>query len=215
MILSADGMPYEYGIGDGTPSQIPTLWDMVDAQFSAAGFEAPFDRATVMQIRKEVDPKFVPLAVKRVYKSNDGKTRVFEHHCVAWVITDPKKQYQQMPVTWPTDPSHVNYGMDGSALLLQDILDGDKDTEEGLPGPFYPIDSGTLMILKAIKRAIEQEPESNAELARLVLNEIKTKKRKAEESARAEANYRFDHEAKDWEDSSPVRKVSVSVKGNS
>lgn len=211
MILSADGTPYEYGIGDGTPSEIPTLWDMVDAQFSAAGFEAPFDRSVVLQIRKEVDPKFVPLAVKRVYKSNDGKTRVFEHHCVAWKITNPHKQHQQMPVTWPSDPSHVNYGMDGSALLIEDILDGDRDTDERLPGPFYPIDSGTLMILKAKKRAMEQEPENDAELARLVLEELQTKKRKDAEAARDEAHYRFDHEAKDWEDSFPIRKVSVPV----
>jgi hypothetical protein len=166
---------------------------MVHAEFSAAGFEAPFDRDIVKAIREEVHPEFVPLAIRRTYRSSNGDVQVLEHHAVAWKIRDPKKQHQQQPVTWPNSPGHVNYGREGSSLFIEDILSG-TDLPDGRPGPFYPINSGTLMVLKAKKKALEMEPDNPGELARQIIQGQEEAKNKALEAARAEASYRLDHE---------------------
>jgi hypothetical protein len=174
---------------------VPNTWTFVDGQFSAAESELyPFNQAVVAAIRREIDPAFVPLVIRTVYEDQTGERRQFEHHGIAWRLATPHKDHEQRPITWPTTPGSVNYGLQGCALLLEDILYAGPDTPEGLPGGFCPISWSTLEVMKGLKRAMGLEPEDDAKAARQYIEAQAEAEKKEEARIRAETNYRFDHE---------------------
>lgn len=165
----------------------------MDWQFSAVDSEMyPFDRTVVKAIRREVDKDFVPLVIRSVYVCDTGGLRHFEHHGIAWRITDPHKKHQKRRILWPTTPGALNYGMEGNALFLEDILRG-KDHENNLPGEFQRIGWDQFHRLKAGKKAVAEAPSVEEETRQFFAakDEVKAK---AEKRMSDEIDYRLDHD---------------------
>lgn len=166
-------------------------WRLVGWQFSAVESEIyPFDAKVVKAIR-EVDPAFVPIVIRSVYGANTGGFKHFEHHAIAWALSDPRKRHKSRRVLWPTTPGAVNLHKSGATLFLEDIMRG-PDMDNGLPGPFQAIGWGTYHRIKAAVKYNAEAPSVEEEIRQLE-NREETKRLKEEKRLRDEVDYRIDH----------------------
>jgi hypothetical protein len=161
-------------------------WEFIGSFLSGVDSEQyPFDTDVVAAIRRELDPGFVPLVRKTVYRSGAGTDRVWEHH--AWFRILPELDSSigirriTKPILWPSAPGSVNYGIgkyQDRLVFVSNI--GFVGDSERMPGRFRPIGWHAFKDIKSgyeYTRAVEA-----AEHAKRLLefNEGQAAKNKAE-----------------------------------
>lgn len=101
-----------------------------------------WNKDIVARLRR-IDPDYLPLVVRSVYRSQLGAEFVFERHVSAYQTHTPYSREKIRTVMWPSLPGSINYGRHTrGAVVLEDIWETPKPegVDDGLPGDYRPYD---------------------------------------------------------------------------
>lgn len=174
--------PRRYAVDiDGSDSG----WEFMGTWISAVESELyPFDHDVVRAIRRDLDPLFVPLVRRTVFRSPSGADFVWQHHVWARVVEVPQTALgarHAKGVLWPTSPGDVNYGFAKYAdrLYVQHYLDDHRAGDSmAMPGRIFPIGWALYPVvegLMGIARAVSQREQAQRIHDRSVEADIKAK----------------------------------------
>lgn len=152
----------------------------------------PWDAKLVERFRREVDPTFVPLWVRNVYRHPCGSEHIFDRHVLAISVCD-----NNSVISIQHDFRRGILGADRRYRphTILDILEGPPHTaiEPGLPGAFKEFGPDDLQKWK--EKAWWGQQFSKEEDSAYYLEQERQKIQAIDDKWRAESDYRWDH---DW-----------------
>lgn len=151
----------------------------------------------VTRFRKEIDPYFIPMCVKTVYRSPANTEMVFVRHVIAFAGGDTPlaRKHWDFRNCQIQNPVMVDKHRIGDPHDIMEILEGPHlgYLPQELPGPFYPLSEMHLHKYKALSywgRHISKEEEGEEYVAWAKAN-VKA----IDTFYKQESDYRWEH---DW-----------------
>lgn len=181
-------------------------WKKLDTVYYVlpAGDLLPLPAKYILDGCRRVDPGYIVMAVRNVYRNPHGRILYFDRYVTALGddgtrMDAPHRDFLRYQIRYP-----IGYqGMRPHEIL--DIWEGDE-TVKGLPGKFVPFTWAQVIDVQFFSKRMEgiRAEVSNdggktinyEKLQRMIVGAKQESRDKAMNSLKAEVDYRFDHDDK-------------------